>query len=371
MPRRNTGPHLVWVEARRSYYVSWTEGGRNHRRAAGRSRGDAQAYLRAFLAAQAGAADAAGGAVDRRDRLNAPHEYPIGDLLYHYAAEKGPAMAAPRALGCAVGHLACWWGDRAVADITPANVEGYRRHRETRGRNRRGEPIGCNPATVDRELTTLKAAVGWARANHRLTDSPPIAVGTGRPGRDRWLERDEALALIAAADAHSPPHVALFVRLGLFLGARHGALLDLTWDRIDIGRRLIILNPTGRRQTAKRRPELRIPELLVPALIRARDRARADGTPWVIAWRGRPIRSVRRGFAAAVARAGLATTGPAAVTPNTLRHTLAAWLVKDGVSLWTVSGQLGHRDPRTTARYAHLAPGHLAEVAEALDRLMA
>jgi integrase len=183
-----------------------------------------------------------------------------------------------------------------------------------------------------------------------------------RPGRDRWLTHEEASRLIAAADAHSPAHIALFVRIALYLGARHGAILDLSWNRVDLDRRLILLNPRGRQQTAKRRPELPIPVALIGPLQQARA---AAVSAHVIAWRGRPVKSVRRGFAAAVRAAGLLD-----VTPHTLRHTAGTWLAQAGVPLWTVAGFLGHGDVRTTARYAHHAPQHLRQAAAAMDVLV-
>jgi len=360
MPRRNAGPRLVWVASRRAWYISWTEAGRNLRRSAGRDRAAAQAALAAFLYDQTRQA-APGAGAEQLNRLRTAAEYPIREALLHYAQERGADVAAPRALGCALGHLAAFWADRMIADITPAAVDAYRRQRQTKGRRRRGAEKGAAPATVDRELTTLKAAIRWAHKNSRLIDPPAVAVGRGRPGRDRWLTPQEAAALLAAADAYSPPHVALFVRLALFLGARHGAILDLTWDQVDLRRRLVILNPPGRQQTAKRRPELAIPETLMPALIAARVAATGNH---VVQWRGKPIRSARRGFAAAVRAAGLTD-----VTPHTLRHTCATWLAQAGVPLWTVAGFLGHGDIRTTARYAHHAPGHLRDAAAAIDRM--
>lgn len=361
MPRRNAGPRLVWVAARRRWYISWTDGGRNHRRSAGQDRSSAQAALAAFILA--GGNRPAAVDAGAKDRLRSPAEYPVAELLLDYAQEHGPDVAAPRALGSAIGQLAAWWADRATADITPAAVDAYRRQRQSKGRRRGGDDGGAAPATVDRELTVLRAAVNWARKNNRLIDAPHVAVGKSRPGRDRWLSAEEAAMLLATADdGASPPHIALFVRLALYLGARHAAILDLTWDRVDLSRRLVRLNPAGREQTAKRRPEVAIPEALLAALVIARAGATCNH---VIAWRGRPIRSARRGFAAAARRAGFSD-----VTPHTLRHTCATWLSQAGVPMWTVAGFLGHEDIRTTAQYAHHAPGHLRDAADALDRAM-
>ena len=51
---------------------------------------------------------------------------------------------------------------------------------------------------------------------------------------------------------------------------------------------------------------------------------------------------------------------------NDLRHTFASVAVSNGVSLHIVGGLLGHTQPRTTARYAHLAADPLIEAAERL-----
>jgi integrase len=47
-----------------------------------------------------------------------------------------------------------------------------------------------------------------------------------------------------------------------------------------------------------------------------------------------------------------------------LRHSFASFLVNEGVSLYVVQGLLGHTQPRTTQRYAHLAQDTLNNAAE-------
>ena len=54
-----------------------------------------------------------------------------------------------------------------------------------------------------------------------------------------------------------------------------------------------------------------------------------------------------------------------------LRHTAASHAVMSGENLPLVGELLGHRRHRTTAGYAHLADGHLVEMAERVGRIIA
>lgn len=51
-----------------------------------------------------------------------------------------------------------------------------------------------------------------------------------------------------------------------------------------------------------------------------------------------------------------------------LRHDAASTLTMAGVAQRAVMEILGHRDPRMTMRYQHLAPGHLRDAMRALDQ---
>ena len=53
-----------------------------------------------------------------------------------------------------------------------------------------------------------------------------------------------------------------------------------------------------------------------------------------------------------------------------LRHSYASFLVNAGRSLYEVQHLLGHANPRTTQRYAHLAPGTLRDAADTVGSLL-
>ena len=54
-----------------------------------------------------------------------------------------------------------------------------------------------------------------------------------------------------------------------------------------------------------------------------------------------------------------------------LRHSFASIAVAGGASLPLIGGLLGHSQPQTTARYAHLAADPLKAVAEAVGSRIA
>lgn len=357
MPRKNSGPHLVWLKKRKKYYISYTEKGRSRLVSTGAGdRGRAQAALAEFLATRSTAADPAAG------RLRGPAELTVEQALVWYALEHAPDVRATKAIGVAIEHLSAWWGTRTVADVTRATVSAYRRHRESTGRGRgltREQPAaGVAPATVDRELVVMRAALRWAHAVGRLTMVPKIEAGTERPPRDRWLTVSEAAQLLWTA-RRSPPHILLFAALALYTGARHTAIVELTWDRVDLQAGMIRYLPTGRSQTAKQRPTVPIPR---PLLILLRKVRKTAANPFVITWRGRPVESCRTGFRTVAARAGLA-----GVTPHVLRHTAGTWMAQRGVDTWQISGFLGHTEARTTALYKHHSPEYLDQARAAME----
>jgi len=56
-----------------------------------------------------------------------------------------------------------------------------------------------------------------------------------------------------------------------------------------------------------------------------------------VEWNGKPVKSVKTAFKTAVKLANL----PGKITPHTLRHTAATWLMQAGVDKWQAAGFLG------------------------------
>jgi integrase len=82
----------------------------------------------------------------------------------------------------------------------------------------------------------------------------------------------------------------------------------------------------------------------------------------VIDWNGKPVRSVRKGFASAVRAAGLEK----AATPHILRHTAATWAMQHGGDIWQIAGYLGMTVETLQAVYGHHHPDYQADAAAAI-----
>lgn len=201
---------------------------------------------------------------------------------------------------------------------------------------------GVSQGTVWTELTKLRSCINWAVKRRVIASAPYVWIPSKPRPKQRVLEPAEAIALI---DACVMPHVKLFVILALTTGARSGALVGLTWDRVDLERMQIdlrepeVVDPLTKR-VRKGRGVVPITSVARAALVDAKAGALTDH---VIEWDGEPVKKVRRGFMAAVSRAGLD-----GVTPHTLRHTFASWSASGGATMEAISRILGHRDPATT-----------------------
>jgi integrase len=86
----------------------------------------------------------------------------------------------------------------------------------------------------------------------------------------------------------------------------------------------------------------------------------------VVEWNGKPVRSVRKGFAAAVKGAGLPTTGPDRITPHVLRHTAASWAMQNGGDEAKIADYLGMTVEMLRKVYGHHHPDYQHEAVQAI-----
>lgn len=215
---------------------------------------------------------------------------------------------------------------------------------------------GISQGSVHTELGHLRSAMTFAERSRIITAAPYIERPAKPTPKERFLTKAEVQRLIDGADA---PHIALAIHLLYGTAARVGAVLDLTWNRVDLDRGVINLRLEDAK-TRKGRAIVPINRGLLAALQTAKDAALTDH---VIEWGGSGVASIRKGFEGAVRRSGIKE-----VTLHTIRHSAAVAMVSNGIPITQVAQYLGHSNTAITfSTYGRFAPNHLTEAADVLD----
>ena len=227
---------------------------------------------------------------------------------------------------------------------------------------------GAESSTVRRRLSALSSFYRYCAA-HDLVDRIPTA-GVARPGVDPdytatiGLDRDEARALVAAADADRGPQTlrtAAVIRLLLHNALRvdEACAADVADLGADAGHRVLRVTRKGARRA-------KVPLALALATAAALDAYLADRAHRVGLGDARQLAGpllatasggrLRQGHLWDLVRRLARDAGIQAwdqLSPHCLRHSAIAFALDAGTTLRDVQDYAGHKDPRTTRRYDH------------------
>lgn len=275
-------------------------------------------------------------------KVNSGPRSTVADIVTAYLDDRQHKPNHVRATD-AWKRLKPYFGHLLPQDVTRPSTRAYA---AMRGRL-------AKPGTIIKELATLRAALRWQdKATPAIVElpSPP-------PPRERYLTREEYRALRLAAERE--PHIWLFITLAYSTAGRTGAILELTWDRVDFARGTIRLATEDEHGNKGRAT---VP--MTPACRAALEKAyEARTSESVIEYGSRRVRSIRKGFKAAVDRAGMAD-----VSPHVLRHTAAVHMAEGSVPISEIAQYLGHSNEAITYKvYARFSPEHLRRAAAALE----
>lgn len=341
---RSKSPNYRLVRRGTRHYIQWWEEGGWRRISTGTEDGnEAQIYLAQFIAGL--------GTPDP------PKTPTVSKILSGYLEDRKPVVRAYDTLEVSVKPLTRHLGALQPGHLTQERIRFYHRQRRTEGHlvgpadARRKKPT--SNGTIIRELVTLRAALQWGKKAKWISgDLPYIEVPAQPPPRDRWLTRKEADKLLASAQAL---HMRTFIALALHTAARTGALLELTWDRVNLESGIIHL---GEGSGNKRRGIVPINSALRPYLEVAQQAATC---PYVVQHGSRPVLSIKTGFNAAARRAGIS-----GVSPHTLRHTAVTWMVMAGVPMPMVARYAAMSLQIVEKTYGHHSADWLRQAATAL-----
>lgn len=292
-------------------------------------------------------------AEQRADELESPSGAPrlsqyAEEFLAH--AETKYAIKTIRLYKDALEDLMEHVGDIPLDMVTVRNVDKFMARRAKK----------VKPITVNKELSTLKAAFNQAIRWEYIEKNP--FTGTKRlrvPEKAPvYFTREEYAVLLAGIQGH---WLSDLVIVAMNTGLRQGELLTLTWQNVDLDRKIIrvVNTATFRTKTGKHR--------IVPlnavaiAVLEERQKLREA---YVFTLDGGQVKSqwVTHLFKKTIRRLGMRDE----LHFHSLRHTFASYLVQSGVSLYQVGKLLGHRDMKSTEVYAHLQPDMMHDI---VDRL--
>jgi site-specific recombinase XerD len=278
------------------------------------------------------------------------HQRTFTELMDRYISEHAARRANYRRELTSVKTLKAFFGTPTLEQVTPKHIVAYKNHRYT---------DGVKPATINRELATLKKAYNLARREWEwCTDNPVCRVSMEQENntRDRWLSVDEETRLLNAA----APWLRELMIFAIHSGMRMGEILNLTWAGVDLFRRIVTVfkSKNGERRTVPLNQT-------ALELLKHKAGSRSVETELVF-----PSEAQTRLNASNISRSLHLALEKAKITDfhfHDLRHTCATRMVQAGVDLYKVQRLMGHKSPIMTQRYAHHYPESLRDGVEALD----
>lgn len=299
----------------------------------------------------------------------------VEDIWQLYIADRAKDGKKMRPFHESWNALQSRFAKMRVSEITDDVCRDYARQRLDRGRIIRTKDgterrVDISIGTVWTELLRLRSCINWAAERHHIKYKKHIWVPTKPKSRQDILTPEQFRALI---DACTEDHTRLFCMIAITTAARSGAILELTWDRVnfkdkemDFRAPTINVNPISKAAQKTRVVGYMTAEVEVE-LIEAH-RKRGHDTSHVISYNFAPVACIRKSFMAAAKRAGL----PPSITPHILRHTALTWLDQAGIPVERISRLAGHsRSSITEMVYIKTQMAQVRGASETLGRIVA
>ena len=317
------------------------------------------------------------------DKANERRSLPLGDVIEAFLAEHAEAKRK--------ASTAAWYRDGLERIVKPV-LGGMNPDKVTRQDIARlHSSMRETPVQANRVLAMLGALYGFAaRAGYvpegfnpargiekfpersrerfltsgelaRLGDALRLAETTGLPWRiDESKEKAKHAPKEANRRVILDPYAVAAIRLLMLTGARLREILNARWEFIDFERGVIFLPDS---KTGKKPIYLSAAALSILSTL-----PRIEGNPYVIPGEraGQPRADLKRPWAAVTKAAGLD-----GVRIHDLRHSFASVGAGASLGLPVIGKLLGHSQPSTTARYAHLDADPMRRAVEAIGATIA
>ena len=252
-------------------------------------------------------------------------------------------------------HLLPVFGPRPLSSIKAQDIERYKARKLAQG---------CARKSINNQLAVLSRLLRLAEEWELLPRAPRVKqIATSDPDFV-FLDFHDSEALLAAAE----PGWHGIILFGLRTGLRLGELRALRWQDLGLAGRKVLVRRAAWNSTIGSPKGGRPREVPLSEEVLAMLRSLPEpASPSALVFGHPSGRMYNRNEMKWPLWRACKAAGLRKIGWHALRHSFASQLVMRGVPLKAVQELLGHRDIRTTMRYAHLSPQSRREAVERLS----
>ena len=248
-------------------------------------------------------------------------------------------------------HLDPVFGHLELREISGPKIDAFKVTREA---------LGLAKTSINHHLVLIGSVLRhsveklWLRHDQ----IPAIRKYKILPQDFAYLKNNHEIeCVLRAAQVDTYPSALPIMATLIYTGMRVGELCGLRWTDIDFKTRLITVQRSYTNKTTKGAETRYVPILdgLLPVL--QRWRLRSNGELVFTSLAGTMLTKDSRIFDQGLERILLSSgLPPDYITVHDTRHTFASHWLMNGGDRFRLQRILGHKDPKTTERYAHLHP---------------
>lgn len=276
------------------------------------------------------------------------------ELVEKFMKEHAPLRAekTQKSYKTSKNNLRKYFTGMTLAEITADRISDYMQKRKEQG---------VTVATINREFAMLSKAFNLARKRWKWCKDNPcgdIEKEAENNQIERYLLPEEEERLLKASECYQElPDI---IRIALNTGMRQGEIINLKWNNIDLFKKTITVLKTKNKQVKT------IPmNDTVFNILLERSKVRSMSGYIFVGTGGERMsqNAIAHYFDHTRRKAGMQD-----FRFHDLRHTAASRMVQNKIDIYIVSKILGHKDIRTTMRYAHHNPDSLRAGVKILDK---
>jgi integrase len=220
-----------------------------------------------------------------------------------------------------------------------------------------------SPATINQTFKKAKTAVNLAYGAGKVSTDAFVAFHDKSFKPLRWNgERDRTLSLeeFSALVEHSGGHLLGILIMSFYTGMRRSEVMEMTWDRIHLEKRLIYLDPEHTKNEDRRSVDLHddLLDLLETWPTKPQGQGSAQGQ-YVFTYKGKPIKGdIRDALKTACKKAGIpyGRFVRGGFILHDLRRTFVTLLSDAGQRDKVIMALSGHSTARMLRRYDRPTP---------------